>query len=68
MNAKILESSFVGLAVMTVLLPAPGYAAKLFQNFQKKKMEKVYTARLASSKIFNTKMGYSDRRTHSDCR
>ena len=50
MSTKILKSSFVGLAVMIVLLPAPGYAAKQFQNFQKKKMEKVYIARLASSR------------------
>ncbi|KJA25244.1 hypothetical protein HYPSUDRAFT_37726 [Hypholoma sublateritium FD-334 SS-4] len=33
-------SSFVGLACMIALLPAPGYAARLIQNFQKRKMEK----------------------------
>lgn len=41
MKTYILESSFVGLACMVILLPAPGYAAKLIQSFQKRKMEKV---------------------------
>jgi hypothetical protein len=34
-------SAFVGLAVMVILFPVPGYVAKMIQSVQKEKMDKV---------------------------
>jgi len=35
------SSAFVGLAVMVILFPVPGYVAKMIQSVQKEKMDKV---------------------------
>lgn len=35
-------SAFVGLAVMIVLFPVPGYVAKIIQKVQKERMKKVW--------------------------
>ena len=48
MKTQTEKSAFVGLAVMIILLPVPGYASKLIQGFQKRKMEKVGVSGLTS--------------------
>lgn len=39
-----MQSAFVGIGLMVVLLPVPGYAAKLQDKVQGERMEKVWVS------------------------